>query len=294
MSFFVTFWGVRGSIPTPGPTTSIHGGNTACVEVRSDDALFICDGGSGLRELGIDLLGRNKGPIEAHFLFSHMHWDHIQGFPFFAPIYIPSNTFHIYGTSAGDTRYHRLLSGQMSSAYFPVDYSDLGGNIVAADLGEGSREIQGVRVSCMKQNHPGGCWAYSFEKEGRKVVYATDSELDELLPNAADIKDDPRPLRALPADMVEFCRGAQLLIIDAQYTDEEYLSKIGWGHPRASTAVDLAVLAEVEEVALFHHDPMHSDDEIQRIVSSCRARAERHGSEVFVFAAREGFEMRID
>ncbi len=293
MAMFVSFWGVRGSIPTPGPTTSMHGGNTSCVEVRVDDSLFICDGGSGLRELGIDLLRRSTAPIEAHFLFSHMHWDHIQGFPFFAPIYMPNNTFHIYGTSPGDTRYHRLLSGQMSSSYFPVDYGDLGGNIVSADLSDGFRLIEGVQVSCMVQKHPGISWAYKFEKDGQKVVYATDTELDLLLPDPKLPVNRPRALRPMPSDLVAFCRDADLLIADAQYTDDQYPSKAGWGHPRATTTVDLAVQAGVKALALFHHDPMHTDNDIKRLVAVCRARAERHGSEMFVYAAREGFEVRV-
>ena len=210
-----------------------------------------------------------------------------------SPIYIPSHTFHIYGTTVGDTRYHRLLSGQMSSAYFPVDYGDLGGNIVAADLGDGSKQIEGVQVSCMAQNHPGGCWAYCFEKDGQKVVYATDTELDQLLPDLDSPINRPRDLRVLPEDLVQFCHGADLLIADSQYTDAEYPSKAGWGHPRATTTVDLAVQAEVSQLALFHHDPMHSDDDIKRLVAGCQARAERHGSQLFVFAAREGFEVRV-
>ena len=179
MGFFVRFWGVRGSIPTPGKAAHRYGGNTSCVEVRVNDTLFICDGGTGLRELGSDLLERAKGkPLTAHFLFSHMHWDHIQGFPFFTPVYIPANTFYIYGAHTGDTRFHRLLSGQMSSSYFPVDFSELRGTIVAADLGdEGSRDIEGTQVSCLSLHHPGGSFAYRFERDGHVVVYATDNEL---------------------------------------------------------------------------------------------------------------------
>ncbi len=294
MAFHVTFWGVRGSIPTPGPLTSVYGGNTACVEIRIDDALFICDAGTGLRELGIDLLSRGLGVVDAHFFFSHMHWDHIQGFPFFAPAYIPQHRMRIYGPRAGDSRYHDLLSGQMESAYFPVDFADLGGHIEPADLGDGHRVIEGVDVTCVQQNHPGTSWAYAFAKNGCRVVYATDSEIDGQLPDPAAVRANPAAPRAVPASLVEFCRGADLLIADAQYTDDDYPTKVGWGHARASTVVDLAVQAGVKQLALYHHDPMRTDPQVDVIVDDCRKRAQSQGSEVFIFAAREGIELRLD
>ena len=296
MGFFVRFWGVRGSIPTPGKAAHRYGGNTSCVEVRVDDTLFICDGGTGLRELGSDLLERAKGkPLTAHFLFSHMHWDHIQGFPFFTPVYIPANTFYIYGAHTGDTRFHRLLSGQMSSSYFPVDFSELRGTIVAADLGdEGSRDIEGTLVSCLSLHHPGGSFAYRFERNGRAVVYATDNEIDQTLPDPEATLSDPQAMRDIPSDLVEFCRGADLLISDSQYLDDEYAARIGWGHPRATTAVDLAIQAEVKQLALYHHDPMHSDHDVERKIANCRARVQRLGGDTTVFGAREGLEVKID
>ncbi len=296
MGFYVRFWGTRGSIPTPGKAAHRYGGNTSCVEIRVDDTLFICDGGSGLRELGTDLLARAKGqPITAHFLFSHMHWDHIQGFPFFTPVYIPANKFFIYGAHTGDTRFHRLLSGQMSSSYFPVDFSELRGTIVAADLGDdGERLIEGTLVRCLSLHHPGGCYAYRFERDGRSVVYATDNEIDQTLPDPDSVIANPAAPREIPADLVKFCEGADVLISDSQYTDDEYPTRIGWGHPRASTAVDLAVQAGVKQLALYHHDPMHSDHDVERKIANCRARVQRLGGDVFIFGAREGLEIRVD
>lgn len=297
MSAYVRFWGTRGSIATPGAATRKVGGNTSCVEIRTDDALFICDGGTGLRELGMDLLKRAKADgatkgITGHLLFSHTHWDHIQGFPFFVPVYDPRNTFYVYGVKAGDRRTYELLSGQMRGDYFPVDFSELKSRIVADDLWDGTREIQGVKVSCMEQQHPGKSYAFAFEKEGWKIVYATDNELDLLLdpkPPEADLK---RP-RKLPQDLIDFVKGADLLIADAQYTDAEYPAKMGWGHPRATTVVDLAVAANVKQVALYHHDPMHTDVEVEQIVEECSERARRQDSPVQVFAAREGVELKI-
>ena len=156
MPFLVTFWGTRGSIPTPGQGTRKFGGNTSCVEIRADETLFICDGGTGLRELGVDLLQRGDDPIEGHFLFSHAHWDHIQGFPFFTPFYDERNVFRVYGKDDEDDRFYRLLSGQMKSEYFPVEFQDLSAQIMPDSLKGGSREIEGVEVSMAEQVHPGG------------------------------------------------------------------------------------------------------------------------------------------
>lgn len=293
MAFVVRFWGVRGSIPTPGPATSRYGGNTSCIELDVDGTTIVCDAGTGARELGIELMSRTK-PLDVHWFFSHAHWDHIQGFPFFTPVYVPGHRFTIYGVRTGDTRFARLLSGQMHSSYFPVDFQDLAGNIEAGDLGEGEKVIGGVTVRVMEQHHPGVSYAYSFEKDGVKVVYATDNEIDQLLVDKELPLRDPKALRTFPAELVEFCRGAALLVCDGQYSDADYPQRVGWGHPRATTVVDLAVQAGVDRLAVFHHDPMHSDADVEALIETCRERAFNHGSELVVFAAREGFEIRAD
>jgi phosphoribosyl 1,2-cyclic phosphodiesterase len=293
MTFIVQFWGTRGSIPTPGHLTKRYGGNTSCVEIRCDDTLFICDGGTGLRELGADLLTRGKKPITGHFLYSHTHWDHIQGFPFFTPAYIPQNTFHVYGTAEGDRRTYELLSGQMRSDYFPVDFGELRSNIVASHLDGGTRIIDGVAVTVFEQHHPGRSWAYSFVKDGFKVVYATDNEIDLTLPDPSRVAADPAAPRAIPEAFRRFCHGADLLISDAQYFDDEYEKKVGWGHPRATTVIDLALQSEVKQVALFHHDPMHGDTDVDRKIALCKERAARTNPLLQVFGAREGLSLRL-
>jgi phosphoribosyl 1,2-cyclic phosphodiesterase len=294
MSWFVKFWGTRGSIPTPGHLTRRYGGNTSCVEVRSDQGLIICDGGTGLRELGLDLLRRNKGvPIRGHFLFSHTHWDHIQGFPFFVPVYDPRNEFRVYGPTQGDRRTYDLLSGQMRSDYFPVEFSELKSRILPADLGPGGTAVEDFQVTAHQLQHPGHAFGYAVEKDGRKVIYATDNELDLVVEDREQVPARPERLRALPRPLVDFVRGADLLIGDGQYTDEEYPSRVGWGHARATTLVDLAVAAEVKQLAIFHHDPLQSDKDVDRKVELCRERAARHGSKLTVFGAREGLELKI-
>ena len=294
MSLFVRFWGVRGSIPTPGHHTARYGGNTPCVEVRVGEHRFICDGGTGIRGLGSTLMSGGDGsPVNVHLLFSHAHWDHIQGFPFFAPAYVPSTRVTVYGPREGDTRMYRLLNGQMGSDYFPVQFADLGGHIEPGHLGDGRRTIAGVEVAALPVNHPGGCFAFSFQWEGRKVVYATDHELDLVFTNATRVRDDRSVLRQAPRDLVDFCKGADLLICDGQYTEEEYPSHVGWGHSRATSATDLAIQADVKRLALFHHDPMQSDAQVDAKVEACRARADDLQGDTQVFAAREGVELKV-
>ena len=293
MSVFVKFWGTRGSIPTPASWTRVYGGNTACVEVRFDDTVFICDAGSGIRELGKDLMTRNPRPAELHLLITHTHWDHIQGFPFFAPAYLPHSRIRVYGTSEGEDRRYRLLSGQMASEYFPVSFGDLGAKIVFDHLNGGERVIGGVRVRCFPLNHPGGCCGYAFEKDGVKIVYATDNEL-EIQPG--DTFPDPTHaggLRQAPAALVESVRHADLLITDAQYDDAQYAAKKGWGHSSCFSATDLAVRAEVKNLALFHHDPESTDLDIDGKITSCCQRAAKQGAKLVLFAAREGVELKF-
>jgi phosphoribosyl 1,2-cyclic phosphodiesterase len=294
MSTFVRFWGTRGSIPTPGHRTRKYGGNTSCVEIRFDDALFICDGGTGLRELGVDLTQRRRREqIEAHMFFSHTHWDHIQGFPFFLPAYAKESSLFVYDTTPEDDRVHRLLLGQMRSEYFPVTFKDLGSKIVACNLAGGEKRIDGVGVRYFEQTHPGRSFAFRFEKAGKSIVYATDHELDARLLDPDIVRRDPLALRRLPEDFVRFVSDADLLIADAQYTDSEYDEKVGWGHARANTVVDLALQSGARQCALFHHDPMHSDDEVELIVHEGRERAAAAGSKLVVFGAREGLEIKL-
>lgn len=294
MQFSVKMWGTRGSIPTPGPSTQRYGGNTACVEIRSGSTLFICDGGTGLRELGIDLLRRHpRDPIVGHMLFSHPHWDHIQGFPFFEPAYRSENVFYIYGTFREKRHIFELLSGQMRLEYFPVDFSELLARLEPADLAPAGAEIEGVTVRAFSQNHPGGSLAFSLERDATKIVYATDVELDDILLDREASLRDPSLPRRFPADWLSFVSEADLLIADGQYTDEEYPSRVGWGHPRATTAVDLAAAAGVKHLLLTHHDPMQDDRAVDLKVEACQKRAARLAPSLAVEGAREGMELFV-
>ena len=293
MAAFVKFWGTRGSIPTPASWTRVYGGNTSCVEVRFGDTLFICDAGSGIRELGKDLITRQPRPTELHLLITHSHWDHIQGFPFFTPAYLKESRIRVYGISEGDNSRYRLLSGQMSSDYFPVSFGEMGAQFLFDHLNGGDRDINGVRVRSFALNHPGGCCGYSFEKDGVKIVYATDNELEI---HDGDTFPDPTHqggLRQMPEALVEIMHHADLLITDAQYDDEQYAAKRGWGHSSCFSVTDLAVRAKVKSLALFHHDPESTDRDVDAKVKACNQRAAAHRSQLVLFAAREGVELKF-
>ena len=294
MAVFVRFWGVRGSIPTPGPRTRRYGGNTSCVEIRNDDTLIVCDAGTGLRELGVSLLRKlPRDGLTVHLFLSHPHWDHIQGFPFFGPAYVGNTTIYVY-CPEGDQQNYRLLSGQMNNAYFPVSFSEMGAKIVPRTFKGDTVQAGSFTVKCFSQQHPGGSLGFRFEHQGRSVVYATDSELDQVLSDPELPVSQPEAPRGLPSALVDSVRGADLLISDAQYLDEEYLTKVGWGHPRASTVVDLAGQSQVGMLALTHHDPMHSDRDTDAKVMVCSERSAALGYQTQVFGAREGVVLRFD
>jgi len=283
----VRFWGTRGSLPVPGHTTLRYGGNTSCVEIDVDGSLFIFDAGTGLRSLGTDLLARNLQAIEAHLFCSHTHWDHIKGFPFFVPAYHPSTKLHVYELTRDDERIQSLL-GQMRPGYFPVTPTALKGQFLPKYLQNGETQIGNVTVRTLEQKHPGRSFAYRLTHRDHSVVYATDSELDLLLETPDVAIERPDAIRVLPRYVEDFVRHADLLIADAQYTDEEYPQKIGWGHSRLNTVVDLAVSASVRQLALFHHEPHCTDEQLDVLVKIAQKRAYEHNSALVIFAAAEG------
>jgi phosphoribosyl 1,2-cyclic phosphodiesterase len=262
-TFEVEFWGVRGSVSTPGESTVRYGGNTSCVEVRAGNTKIIFDGGTGLRLLGQKLL--TQGPIEGHIFFSHSHWDHIQGFPFFRPAFLPQNRFHVYGGVApnGSTMRQRL-SDQMLHPNFPVPMQIMKADLQFHDLEPGDVIAigdEGVTVETAALNHPNTALGYRVNWRGRSVVYATDTE------HYADRVDE---------NLIKLCRNADILIYDACYTDEEYYDqkapKIGWGHSTWQEALKLVEAAGVKQVLMFHHDPDHNDDYLDRVEAQVQAQ----------------------
>ena len=271
----ITFWGVRGSIASPGPETAGVGGNTSCIEVCCGATRFILDAGTGIRRLGDALLA--QGPLDATVLLSHLHWDHIQGLPFFVPAYLPSTKLQIVGSGGGAAALRDVLAGQMTAPVFPVRLDELGAQLSLREVRGGDTfHVGEARVRTARLNHPGGVLAYRIDYEGHSVVYATDTEHYACV--------DPA-LRTL-------AEGADVLIYDSQYTPEEYRgdarrSRVGWGHSTYVAGAELARAAGVGKYVLFHHDPQRTDAGV--------AEVERRASELFPssVAAREGMKIAL-
>jgi len=278
----ITFWGVRGSIPTPGRDTVEIGGNTSCVELRAGKALLIFDGGTGMRMLGQKLM--KEVPLTAHVFFSHVHWDHIQGFPFFTPAFAPGNTFHLYGGNNVSRTLEETLAGQMDHPSFPVHLSEMGSRMSFCDLHDGqSVEIDTgnprspLTVTVGRGNHPNGVWAYRVEHEGRALVYATDTEHYAVV--------DP--------NLLKLARNADVLVYDSMYTPEEYSGasgggpKTGWGHSTFEEGIRLVKAAGVKKFVLYHHDPGQNDDAVREKEKRARALFENS------IAAYEGLTLEV-
>ena len=291
MSFRVQFWGTRGSIPSPGRSTVRYGGNTPCVEVRTADGwLVILDAGTGIRELGRALIERANGaPIQGDIFLTHAHWDHIQGIPFFAPIFQRGNHFTIWGSASLETSIDRVVRDQMSPVVFPVAFEELDATIDFRSLAEGERSKgTGYEVTAMEVRHPGGALAYRFEEPRAKagaLVYVSDNALGH-----SDKYSTPDGWRER---FVEFVRGAAVLVHDTTYTTEEYDHHRGWGHSTYGDGVDLALQAGVGTLVLFHHEPRRSDDELDRRTDECRALVKDRGGSLEVVAAAEGLSLTL-
>lgn len=278
------FWGVRGSIPTPGPQTIYYGGNTSCVEVRADGELIILDAGTGIRPLGLVLNEEFKDrSLHATILISHTHWDHIQGFPFFQPAYNSKNRLHILGYEGAKRTLGTVLSGQMASPYFPVSLEQLEGSIVIEELKEMQFSIGPIRATAIMANHPGVAVGYRLDTSCGSIAYLPDHE-----PCCCDSNCEPESGAEIDRQIVDFARGADVLIIDSQYDDNEYADHVGWGHGCISVVVKMAIEAGVRRLYLFHHDPNHNDDQISYLLHHARRLAASLGSNIEIEAAREG------
>jgi phosphoribosyl 1,2-cyclic phosphodiesterase len=264
----VRFRGVRGSIPAPGRDTARYGGNTSCVELRCDGHLLILDAGSGIRSLGNDLLREfGEQPIKADVIISHAHWDHIQGFPFFAPAYSERNRIRVLQSSRVTLGLATALRGQMQSLHFPVGLDQMRGLTGIEDVGSEPFQLGPFTIRSTALNHPGGCAGFRIETQYGSVAYLPDHEPfpKTALNGHTDPTSDPGR-----NELVEFLKGADLLILDTQYTEDEYTRHVGWGHGCLPDSVALAADARVRELALFHHDPNHRDYQIDLMVEAAR------------------------
>jgi len=292
----IRFWGTRGSLATPGPTTLRYGGNTSCVEARaSDGTLIVLDCGTGAHRLGHALMAEATQPVRGHLMITHTHWDHIQGFPFFAPLFSAGSEWDLYAPGAVGERLEAVLSAQMQHPYFPVTLAQLSAAIRYHDLVEGALMVGGVRVVAQYLNHPALTLGFRLEADGVSVVYAVDHEphMRERPEVGGTGSSAETALHAEDARHVAFLEGADLVIHDAQYTAREYPEKVNWGHSPAETAVDYAIAARAKRLALTHHDPLRDDDAVERVVEACRERARRAGSPLDVFAAAEGQSIEL-
>ena len=291
----VHFWGTRGSIATPGASTVQFGGNTLCVElVTNAGKRIILDCGTGVRLLGMEMMKAPR-PQRATILLGHTHWDHIQGFPFFAPLFLPGNEFTICAPEGVGGSLADVLAGQMEFTYFPVKLTELPGTITYRELGEGTHEIDGVNVRTQYLNHPAICLGYRVEADGVAVVYLTDHEpfSDTLWRADAEPGSVESILHPLDRRHAEFMCGADLVIHDSQYTPREYPAKKNWGHSTYEYAVELASTVGVKQLALIHHDPLHDDEMVLEIEQQGIALAAQHGAGLRVFCAREGSDIAI-
>lgn len=277
----VKFWGVRGSIPAPGAATSRYGGNTSCVSVElPEKKILILDAGTGIRELGKVLAPADSGEI--FVLISHPHWDHVQGFPFFLPIYQPDRAIYMFPSRLNDVLMCALVE-QMDGANFPVSQAQLPSRLECITEDEMAYlRRRGIEISRVATNHPGGGYGYRVENAGRSLVYLTDNELE--------------PPKGMISDFdtfVEFCRRADVLVHDAQYEEQDMPLKLGWGHSVTSQVCGLAAAAEVKHLVLYHHDPDRLDPQVDEIQAKARRWFQERGYSIRCTAAFEGLALEL-
>ena len=272
----VRFWGTRGSIARPGRDTLKFGGNTPCVTLEtSRDSTFVFDAGTGLVDYGRTLAGA-RTHHKFNLFISHPHWDHIQGLPFFQPLYRQGNEMVIHGTAHGKLSLREVISGQMNNLYFPVTIKEYASRVYFVELDEGDHEIDGVKVGAIGLNHPGPTLGYRVTSGSKTFAYITDHEIHP----SGDLHNRNR--------LIAFVKGADVLVHDTTYFDEEYAARVGWGHSALSEVLKLAEEARVKSLYLFHHDPGHDDEAVERKESLAQQYFEQRSSPVRCVAAREG------
>ena len=291
----VSFWGVRGSIAAPGPETVRYGGNTPCVSVTYRGTQVILDAGTGIRALGVAMQAAAAGrKLDVNLLITHTHWDHIQGFPFFVPAFVPGNRIQVFGPHSTQKPLEKVLRGQMDHEYFPVALGDMAASIKVTDVAMEPFAVGPFQVRAAYMNHPGMTLGYRLETDGLIVAYATDTEpFRTLLPAVTSAEGVVEFGKSQDQELISLVRGADVYIADAQYSPEEYAKKTGWGHTNYVDAVQIAIEADVKRLVLFSHDPMHSDAEIDTKLARCRALVAAAGKAIEVTAASESVPLEV-
>jgi CheY-like chemotaxis protein len=287
----LTLWGTRGSIPTPGPQFLRHGGNTSCMSLEVGEEIFIFDAGSGIRDLGNALM---KGPPrKLHLFITHTHWDHIQGFPFFTPAYVPGFEVTVYGAEGFGKSLEGVFHGQLDQDYFPVQMEDLNANIEFRHLADDGEQFGHVEVSWEYAQHPGATVGYKIDVGGKTVAWFPD---DEFLHGYIGSPEDVQPFDAMVSPYrraIDFLKNADILIHEAQYTNEEYPTHVGWGHSSVSNACLLASFAEVKRWIVTHHDPIHDDAFLETKINLTRQQLARLGHDIPVSHGYDGMTVYL-
>lgn len=277
----IKFWGTRGSIPVPGRDTAVYGGNTTCLEITLNSGrTIIIDAGTGIRELGEQISKRGQ-KVDIHLLITHIHWDHVMGFPFFGPIYDPASKITIDGSPACMKGLSIPFDNNMGDGFFPIKFENLKADIQFLHrITKEPLNVDGTIVDSIPLHHPQGAFGFRFQEDGKKFVFITDNEL-------TGGKDAETRLQGL----IDFCKNADILIHDAQYTPVEIKDRQGWGHSDYESAIKLAIKAHVKKIILFHHDPSRKDPEVEFITALCRDFKRGESKDIQIDAAREEDEL---
>ena len=277
----VEFWGVRGSVPSPGPTTNRYGGNTSCVSITADDKILILDAGTGIRNLGSAII--SKPDLEIFVIVTHSHWDHIQGFPFFTPIYQPNRPVHMFPTLHKKNVVLASLIDQMDGAHFPItpDQVPSNFNFVTENPLE-FLESNGFHLEMVPMNHPGKAFGYKITIDDKIICYFTDNEIDPPYEKSIELNE-----------LTNQCKNADILIHDAQYTEDDMPLKHGWGHSLISQVTELGKSAEVKNLVYYHHDPERTDDLLDKELEKAAKTLKENGSSVQPYFAYEGLKLTL-